>query len=81
MFKKVGKLRELKIEGYSSNSDVICRIIIDMDKYIYRNLKRGYNRNQLNIYWFTECRIKIKYGILNLFKKMLEPCRRRMKDI
>lgn len=79
--KKVGKLRELRLEGYSSNADVVCRIIADMDKYIYRNLKRGYSRDQLNIYWFTDYRIRIKYGLLNVLKKMFEPCRRRMKDI
>ena len=52
-----------------------------MDKYIYRNLKRGFSRKELNISIFDEVRLRTKYGILSFLKKLFDPCLRRMKDI
>jgi len=43
-----------------STSDIILRIIKDYDMYVWRSLKRGYNRKDLGISAFKAQRIKFK---------------------
>ena len=48
-----------RTEGIST-SDVILRIIKDYDLYIWRSLKRGYDRKELGISAWKAQRIKFK---------------------
>jgi hypothetical protein len=48
-----------RTEGIST-SDIILRIIKDYDMYVWRSLKRGYNRKDLGISAFKAQRIKFK---------------------
>ena len=51
-----------RTEGIST-TDVIARIIVDYDKYLRRNLKRGLSRKQLNISFMKEKEIQFKVGV------------------
>lgn len=59
-----------RTEGIST-SDIILRIIKDYDMYVWRSLKRGYNRKDLGISAFKAQRIKIKNRYQE-FKESLE---------
>jgi hypothetical protein len=54
-----------------STSDIILRIIKDYDMYVWRSLKRGYNRKDLGISAFKAQRIKLKNQYQE-FKESLE---------
>ena len=54
-----------------STSDVILRIIKDYDLYIWRSLKRGYDRKELGISAWKAQRIKFK-NQYQAFKESLD---------
>lgn len=59
----------------ASSDDLLVRIIHDMDKYIVRNLNRGYKRKELNVSWRKATLLKVKDTISSaLF------CSRRRKE-
>ena len=46
--------------------DIITRIVKDYDLYVRRNLKRGYNRHELNIGPIHHSRIKASENLTNI---------------
>eukprot|EP01130_Rhizamoeba_saxonica_P006456 TRINITY_DN2569_c1_g1_i1.p1 TRINITY_DN2569_c1_g1~~TRINITY_DN2569_c1_g1_i1.p1 ORF type:complete len:217 (-),score=56.93 TRINITY_DN2569_c1_g1_i1:55-705(-) len=70
--KDAGKYRVIgRTEGVST-SDIIRNIVRDYDVYLRRNLKRGYDRKDLNISWTKEQTIKAKEAVSDGFRTGLE---------
>lgn len=64
--KKEGLFRETQRTPKISTSDLIMRIIKNYNKYVVRNLSRGYSREELGIGLLKEKRILLKYKLYNL---------------
>ena len=64
--KDAGKfLATQRTEGVSS-TDIITTIVRDYDRYIRRNLKRGYSRHELNVSFLKEKQITLQDGVQSI---------------
>lgn len=72
-----------RTEGIST-SDIITRIVKDYDLYIRRNLKRGYNRHELNVGPLHAGRLKaveIKDGIKEKVENIIQEIESQSRDL
>ncbi|XP_039166565.1 choline-phosphate cytidylyltransferase 1 isoform X2 [Eucalyptus grandis] len=68
--KSMGKFKETKRTAGISTSDIIMRIIKDYNKYVMRNLARGYSRKDLGVSYVKEKRLRVNMGIEKLREKV-----------
>ena len=64
--------------------DIITRIVKDYDLYIRRNLKRGYNRHELNVGPLHASRLKaveIKDGIKDKLENIIQEIESQSRDL
>lgn len=70
--KDAGKFYATQRTDGVSTSDVITRIVKNYDEYIRRNLLRGYSREELNVSYVREQRIKLKDKVDSIKKEVSE---------
>ncbi|OIT28064.1 PREDICTED: choline-phosphate cytidylyltransferase 2-like isoform X2 [Nicotiana attenuata] len=70
--KAVGRFKETKRTDGISTSDVIMRIIKDYNKYVMRNLDRGYSRKELGVSYVKEKRLRVNMRLMKLQEKVKE---------
>ncbi|XP_042427819.1 choline-phosphate cytidylyltransferase 2-like [Zingiber officinale] len=68
--KSVGKFKETKRTEGISTSDIIMRILKDYNKYVMRNLARGYTRKDLGVSYVKEKQLRVNMGITKLRETM-----------
>ncbi|KAL3507306.1 hypothetical protein ACH5RR_032688 [Cinchona calisaya] len=68
--KAAGKFKETKRTDGISTSDLIMRIVKDYNKYVMRNLDRGYSRKELGVSYVKEKRLRVNRGLKNLHEKV-----------
>ncbi|URD78132.1 Choline-phosphate cytidylyltransferase [Musa troglodytarum] len=66
--KSIGKFKETKRTDGISTSDIIMRILKDYNKYVMRNLARGYTRKDLGVSY--EKQLRMNMGITKLREKV-----------
>ena len=66
--KAAGMFKETQRTEGISTSDIIVRIIKDYDDYVYRNLKRGYNAEQLGISDIDAFKVNLKRKFSDKFE-------------
>ncbi|KAK1286708.1 hypothetical protein QJS10_CPB20g01181 [Acorus calamus] len=70
--KSIGKFKETKRTDGISTSDIIMRILKDYNKYVMRNLARGYSRAELGVGYVKEKQLRVNMGITKLREKVKE---------
>ncbi|KAK1305025.1 hypothetical protein QJS10_CPB11g00093 [Acorus calamus] len=70
--KSIGKFKETKRTEGISTSDIIMRILKDYNKYVMRNLARGYSREDLGVGYVKEKQLRVNMGITKLREKVKE---------
>ncbi|CAL9781180.1 unnamed protein product [Musa acuminata subsp. burmannicoides] len=68
--KSIGKFKETKRTDGISTSDIIMRILKDYNKYVMRNLARGYTRKDLGVSYVKEKQLRMNMGITKLREKV-----------
>ncbi|KAM0935364.1 putative choline-phosphate cytidylyltransferase [Dioscorea sansibarensis] len=70
--KAIGKFKETKRTDGISTSDIIMRILKDYNRYVMRNLARGYSRKDLGVSYVKEKQLRVNMGITKLREKVKE---------
>jgi choline-phosphate cytidylyltransferase len=70
--KDLGRFLVIKRTDGISTSDLILRIVKDYDKYVRRNLQRGYSYKEMNVGWAKRQEIKFDTQVEKLKKNYEE---------
>ncbi|XP_074591357.1 choline-phosphate cytidylyltransferase 2-like isoform X1 [Curcuma longa] len=70
--KVVGKFKETKRTEGISTSDLIMRIVKDYNKYVMRNLARGYTRKDLGVSYMKEKHLRVNMEFEKIYDKVKE---------
>jgi choline-phosphate cytidylyltransferase len=70
--KKKGLFKETQRTSEISTSDLIMRIIKNYNKYLIRNLSRGYTRNDLGISMLKETLVLLRYTVHTVLKNVCD---------
>ncbi len=70
--KRIGKFRATQRTDGISTSDLILRLIKDYNDYVLRNLGRGYTRQDMNVSYVREKRLRMSSKLQTLGTKVRE---------